>query len=97
MEPTIQFQENQTKIYLGKHKLIKSAYENSEDAEQGFIDLHLVCQADETSGYGNEKFVSILIFENKYSIEEIKQEIENGFQNILYFENGDYLYAKKEF
>lgn len=103
MEPQIQFQEKQTKIYLGKHKITPSNY------GERFIELHLVCAAEESSGYNSvtvkgketmiveNKFVKILTFENIYSMETIKSEIENGFQNIMFFENGGYLFSKKEF
>lgn len=101
MESAIQFQENQTKIYLGKHKLMKSK------CGEEYIELHLVCPPDETSGYNtyneknktvtHEKFVTVLTFENKHSIEELKLEIENEFTKLKYFESGGYIYVKKLF
>lgn len=104
MEPAIIFQENQTKIYLGKNKITPSLNPN-------FIQLHLVCNSETSSGYNikefnkqtkeekiiENKFVMIFEFENIYPLEFIKEEILNGLQNIMYFENGGYLYVKKDF
>ncbi len=103
METSIVFQEKQTKIYIGKHKVTKSTY------GEEFIELHLVCSPEEESGYNStakkgeqtivveNKFVKILIFKNIHSMEVLKQEIETGLENIQYFEGGGYLYVKKEF
>lgn len=101
MESCIVFQENQTKIYIGKHKLTKSLFGES------FIELHLVCNPEESSGYNSlcpktkkileKKFVKILTFENFFSLEKVKEEIELNLININFFETGGYLYIKKDF
>jgi translation elongation factor EF-1beta len=101
----ITFKEKQTKIYVGKHKLTPSSFGID------FIDLHLVTPEEPGSGYEivtrnpktkeinveQIKSVRVISFENLYPIDEVKQEINNGFLNIKYFENGGYAYLKKEF
>jgi len=109
MEPAIQFQEKQEKIYLGKNKITKSSF------GELYVDLHIVEQPNEESGYSHsvtkynsatksnettiihEKFVRVIAFENVYSTETIKEEIQNGLQNMMYFENGGYYYIKNQF
>lgn len=80
------FRENQNKIFVGKNKIQQSSY-------PGYLDYHIVCEPNVESGYGNNKYVKVVSFENIYSLEDIK-----SFEtNIMYFENGGYIYDKKAF
>ena len=88
----IQFNENQTKIFIGKNKITKSLFSNH-------LDFHLVYSQDLSSGY-ESKFVRIVAIENIYSIDDlknIKTETFNDVLDIIYFENGGYLFDKKTF
>ena len=80
----IKFKENQDKIYIGKHKVIKSEYYH------GFLEYHQVNNQDNNSGY-EKKYVIIKVFENIYDFDDVKNE------KIKYFENGGYEYIKKDF
>ena len=87
------FKENQEKIFIGKHKITESSYQNH-------IDLHFLYAQDEKSGYPG-KFVRIITFENVYDFDTIKNittnNFEDDFENIKYFENGGYAYDKKTY
>jgi hypothetical protein len=83
----ITFKEVQDKIFIGKHKLTNSSF-------KGYLDLHIICQADELSGYGLSKFVRVITFENVYDFETVKVL---NLDSIKYFENGGYEYNKINF
>lgn len=89
----IEFREKQNKIYIGKNKITKSLYKNH-------IDFHLIYSKDDKSGYDG-KFVRIITFDNIYDFDTIKDIQPNNFEedffNIMYFENGGYLFDKKTF
>ena len=89
----VQFKKGQVKIYIGKHKLTKSL-------TNGYLDLHIVYSTDNNSGY-NGKFVRIITFENIYDFDTIKSIVttnyEDDIQNIMYVENGGYLFNKASF
>lgn len=91
----IEFKENQTKIFFGKHKAENSQFIN------GWLDFHLVYSADQRSGYGDNKFVRVITFENIYPFDELKSITSNNFEdeipNIKYIENGGYVFDKKTF
>ena len=89
----IEFREDQPNIFLSNSKkLCESLYDNH-------LDLHLVYDTDTKSGYDN-RFVRVITFENIYDFDVIKQiksdDCEDEF-DFKYFENGGYLYNKKEF
>ena len=89
----ISFKEGQDKIFVGKNKITKSSYD-------GFLDFHIVYTADEKTGYSNNKFVRIIAFENMYDFETIKNITTNNCDDeleIMYLENGGYVYDKKTF
>ena len=91
----ITFNEGQSKITLGKHKIQPSNY------PPGAIDLHVVYPEDKSSGYEG-KFVRVITFENKYSVDTFKNitptnHEEDIIPDVMYWENGGYLYNKKTF
>jgi len=90
----IEFKEGQQKIYIRKHKLTLSSF-------PGCIDFNIVCDPSEKSGYGDNKFVRVVSFENVYDIETIRNCVVDGFESsipgIMYWENGGYVYDKKTF
>lgn len=76
---------NEEFISLSGGKLCESVYHNH-------VDFHKICDPDNKSGYDG-KFVSILTFENIYDFETVRDNIED----VMYFENGGYLYRRKAF
>ena len=112
MENVIVFAEKQNKIYLGKNKITPSSFGaeyldlhivQQENMESGYFD-----EVWKEVGKGENKkmvlesqtpykFSRVVTFENKYTIEELRSEIENGLIGLMCFENGGRRYIKKEF
>lgn len=100
----ITFKEDQSKIFIGKHKLQKSSF------PIGYLDHHLIYAPDEKSWYGDmmkdkfiaSKFVRVITFENIYDFETLKKVVTENFEEdvleeVKYFDSGGYLYDKKSF
>ena len=89
----ISFREGQTKIFFGKNKIELSLF-------LGYLDFHIIYSIDNKSGY-IDKFVRVVTFENVYDFEILKNISTNNFEDdlvvIKYFENGGYVYDKKNF
>ncbi len=89
----IEFREDQPNIFLSNSKkLCESIYDNH-------LDLHLVYDIDKNSGYDG-RFVRVVSFENIYPFEVLKGLKTDNFEDVfdlMYFENGGYIYNKQDF